>query len=93
MFRTLFKESQCSESVETPNEGSSHKNADQFIKSLLKSRLVYRIFQNPIGRIQISSSQKYSVRGFFLSSHGNKYRFLTQMPVKQHWRYDAKVEN
>lgn len=88
-----FKKSQCSESEETSNDSPSQKNADQVVKSLLKARLVYRILNNPIGKIETSPTQMYSVRGFFLSSNEKQYRFLTQKPLRQFWRIDPQVSN
>lgn len=90
-YNVKFKKSQCSESEETSNDSPSQKNADQVVKSLLKARLVYRIFNDPIGKIETTAAQMYSVRGFFLSSNEKQYRFLTQKPLRQFWRIDPEV--
>ncbi|XP_037030109.1 uncharacterized protein LOC119069971 isoform X2 [Bradysia coprophila] len=85
--------SQNSESDDTSNDSPTHKHADQIVKSLLKSRLVYRILQKPMGNIDVAASQTYSVRGFFVSINGKQYRFLTQTPFKQYWGIDAQTQN
>lgn len=87
-----LQKSQCSESEETANDSPSHRNADQVVKSLLKTRLVYRTLQHPVGNIDVPPAQMYSVRGFFLSINGKQYRFLTQTPLKQYWRIDTQVK-
>lgn len=88
----LFKKSQCSESEESSNDNPAQRNADQVVKSLLKARLVYRILTDPIGNINVSATQMYSVRGFFLSRDGKKYQFLTQRPLMQYWRINPQVK-
>lgn len=88
-----LKKSQYSDTDETSNDSPLHSNADQVVKSLLKTRLVYRILRQPIGNINVSATQMYSVRGFFLSINGKQYRFLTQAPLLQHWSIDDQVTN
>lgn len=93
-FPNLIKlqKSQCSESDDTSNDSPTHKNADQVVKSLLKSRLVYRVLRKPLGNMDVAAAQMYSVRGFFLSINGKQYRFLTQTPFKQYWSIDEQVD-
>lgn len=57
-----------------------------FIKTLLETQMVYRAFTHPIGNISVENGQKYSIRGFFIPSLGNKYKFITNLPLRQHWK-------
>lgn len=64
-----------------------------FIKTLFASQTVYRIFTHPLGNIDVDNEQKYCIRGFFIPSVGKKYKFITNLPLRQHWKIDTTSQN
>lgn len=55
--------------------------------------MVYRVFTYPVGGISVQIGQKYSIRGFFIPSLGNKYKFITNLPLRQHWKIIPTTTN
>lgn len=55
--------------------------------------MVYRVFNYPIGDILVDDGQKYSIRGFFIPSLGNKFKFITNLPLRQHWKMNQATQH
>lgn len=55
--------------------------------------MVYRVFNHPVGNIVVENGQKYSIRGFFIPSLGKKYKFITNLPMRQHWKIDENSQS
>lgn len=55
--------------------------------------MVYRVFTHPVGNIAVEPGQKYSIRGFFIPSLKNKYKFITNLPLRQHWKIDKASQS
>lgn len=71
--------------MEDESQRALLKQADEYVQSLKKAQIVYRVFDRPVGNIRnIPTGYKYCIQGYFLPSLGAEYEFVNYHPLAQH---------
>lgn len=68
--------------------------ANEYVGRLLSVGNVFRIFEAPFANVNFPSGHKFSIRGFFMHSIGQKYQFFLPTTIaKQYWTVSSEVSN
>lgn len=88
----ILQDGHCSDEVPSSQRGTvKYAEATTYVNRLLAAKLVYRTLYNPIGHVNVSENQSYSIRGYFIPAVGPGFQFITHIPLRQHWRIDSQV--
>lgn len=85
-----YQDGHCSDEIST-TPTTQYLEASRYVSRLQTAKLVYRTMTYPIGNISCAENRSYSVRGYFIPAIGPGYQFITHIPLRQHWRFEAKV--